>query len=163
MCLVCHQMSTESGGCRHCHFLCVHVLLTARLPLPVGPGSASPDLWLLQSCSASSDAPPAAARAGSRRSEGWWGQDEDIRCTAMPSVLAPEGLWVALMPRPGHLDLCPWSYFVLRLHEFSIPLGKQFRALILKQIWIPDPRIPVYLANCSLESMPGKDYSWMLW
>lgn len=158
MCLVCHQMSTESGGTAGiATFSVFTLLLTARSPTACGTRQCLSDLWLLQSCSASSDAPPAAAKGRIQEEEGWWGQDEDIRMHSHAlSVLAPEGSCgfdAQAWPSQGP---CPWSCLVLRLHEFSIPLGKQFRALIWNQIWIPDPRIPVYLANCSLES-------WMLW
>lgn len=50
----------------------------------------------------------------------------------MPSVLAPEGLLGGFDAQADHhKDLVPGLYFVLRLHEFSIPLGKQF-GMILK-------------------------------
>ena len=132
MCLVCHQMSTESGNpagtgpalCS-CSLNCPELHCGAR--------QCFSDLWLLQSCSASSEAQPAAAKG--RIQEEWgtvrpgWGHQMQSHALC-PGPRGPLGgfdaqAWSSQGP-------CPWSYFVLRLHEFSIPLGKEFRALILK-------------------------------
>lgn len=130
MCLVCHQMSTESGGTAGIATFSVftfincpelHCLWDQAVPLrPVAPAVLL-SIFRRAACSCK----------GQDQEE--WGMGEariGIRCTAMPSVTAQEPLggWC---PGLAIWDLVP-GLFVLRLHEFSIPLGKQFRALILK-------------------------------